>query len=376
MPPSPHPTLHHGEPSWPLANDCVSLRVTARGGHVAPVEFRFPSDVFSPYSLAPWQPADEPAAPPILQVLRGDFFCFPFGADAAAGHPHIHGEPANQPWRLIDTSPGSLHLALDFSFSGPLAGGRLEKRLLLRPGHAALYQEHRISGVSGDFNYGHHPILHIPEGVQAELRTSPLRFAGVYTYPRGDGTERNALARGARFASLDAVPLARGGTTSLLRYPARPGHEDIVMLSAAASSGPSWTALTYSTGFVWVSLRDAADFPSTLLWMSDGGRDGAPWRGRHTRRIGVEDVCSHFCDGLGASRASELPAREGIATTRRFSADAPTTLRHVQFAAAVPPDFGGVAQIDFHEHEPRVTLHGDGGASVAVALDWRFCQTS
>lgn len=365
---------YHGEPSWSLSNETVSLHVTARGGHIAPVEFRPPGapSGCSPYSLAPWRPDDQPDAPPILQVLRGDFFCFPFGADANAGHPLIHGEPANHPWRLSGAAPDALHLALDFSTPGPLAGGRVERTIRLRPGHAALYQEHRVSGVSGDFNYGHHPILHLPEGVHAELRTSPLRFGGVYACPPGDGTERNALARGVRFASLDAVPLAGGGATSLLRYPARPGHEDIVMLSSASTSGPAWTALTFSTGFVWVSLRDAADFPSTLLWMSDGGRDAAPWGGRHARRIGVEDVCSHFCDGLSASRSSELPAREGIATTRRFSAEEPTTLRHVQFVAAVPAGFGGLREIEFRDGEERVTLHGEGGSRVEASVDWRF----
>jgi hypothetical protein len=379
MPASPAPqglAPVHGEDSWSLAADRVSLHVTRRGAHLAPIRFRCgPASAppFSPYSLAPWEPGEHPDAPPLLQILRGDFFCFPFGCDPAGGHAHIHGETANRPWSLLESSPGRLRLALDFAPDGPLAGGRIEKTITLVPGHAALYQEHLVSGVSGDFNYGHHPILLLPEGVHTELRASPLRFRAVYPYPPGDGSERNALAGGARFASLSAAPLAGGGASSLLRYPARPGHEDIVMLSAAASTGPAWTALTFSTGFVWVSLRDAALFPSTLLWMSDGGRDAAPWRGRHSRRIGVEDVCSHFCDGAGPSRASELPATEGITTTRRFEATRPTSLRHVQFAAALPPAFGGMARIDFHAGADRVTLHGEGGASVDLALDWRYC---
>lgn len=367
------PFLFHGEPSWSLANDRVSLRVTARGAHIAPVHFHFAegTPLFAPYSLAPWQPGDEPGSPPILQILRGDFFCFPFGADPGSGQPHIHGEPANQPWALLDTAPGRLRLALDFSPGGPLAGSRIEKTITLRPGHAALYQEHRISGADGDFNYGHHPILHIPEGETTELRTSSLRFGGVYDYPPSDGSERNALASGARFNSLEAAPLADGGVTSLLRYPARPGREDIVMLTSAVAGGPAWTALTFSSGFVWVSLRDAADFPSTLLWMSDGGRDAAPWSGLHTRRIGVEDVCSHFCDGVGPSRASPLPASQGIATVRRFSPEQPTTLRHIQFVAPVPADFGGVADIVFHPNEDLLTLRGEGGADVPAPLGWR-----
>jgi hypothetical protein len=371
----PDPCLFHGEPSWSLESELVSLHVTRRGGHVLPVAFRFPSvaGTVSPYSLPPWQPAEAAAFEPVLQILRGDFFCFPFGSDAAAGYSLSHGETANCAWTLEAAHVGELRLALAFSEGSPLHGGRVEKRVLLRPGHAALYQEHRVSGVSGDFNYGHHPILHVPEGVEAELRTSPLRLLGVHAYPPDDGGERRALVGGARFDTPGAAPLARGGLTSLSRYPARPGHDDIVMLGAASQSGPAWTALTFSSGFVWVALRDAADFPSTLLWMSDAGRDAAPWKGLHARRIGVEDVCSHFCAGVEESRNSPLPAELSLSTCRRFQKDRPTVLRHVQFVAPVPKDFGGVARIDFAADGEAVTLHGESGAEVTVPLDWRFC---
>lgn len=354
----------HGEPSWSLHSECVRLHVTTRGGHLAPVEFILSGDRrFAPYSLAPWTPDAHPDAPPILQILRGDFFCFPFGADNT--FPSVHGDPANALWSFVSAGANRLHLALDLARP---SGGRIDKILLLRPGHTALYQEHRISGVSGHFNYGHHPILHIPQGVTAELRTSPLRFAGVYDYPPSD--ERHALVGGARFSSLDNAPLAAGGVTSLKRYPVRPGHEDIVMLTPAADRGLAWTALTFS-GCVWVSLRNVADFPSTLLWMSDGGRDAAPWNGRHNRRIGVEDVCSHFCDGALVSREDRLRA-EGIPTSREFHADTPVSLRHIQFVAPVPPDFGGLADMEYHADAQAVTLRGENGACIRVPLDWNF----
>jgi hypothetical protein len=355
-----------GEPSLSVEGDVVRARLTPRGGMLGPVEFTLPGGrIVQPYSLAPWTPAEAPGAPPLLQVLRGDFFCFPFGE--TPGVPGPHGPAANESWTVLEGSPGQARLRLQSA--GPVA--TIEKRLDLRPGHTALYQEHVVT-TDGRFNYGHHPILQVPLGVTAEVRTSAFGFGGVYpgAAQRPPG-ERGALAPGARFARLDSVPLAGGGTTSLARYPARPGTEDIVMVSRFASPR-AWTALTLD-GYVWFSLRRTADFPATLFWMSNGGRSFPPWNGRHVRRIGIEDVCSHYCDGAHIS-ARDLLAGEAIATSRRFSAAQPARLRHIQGVVAVPPGFGGVADLGPAPDQPLTTarLRDERGATVTFPLDWNF----
>lgn len=354
-------TTLHGEASCALATPEVTAALTLRGGHLAPVRFALGGGRHaSPYSLAPWLPAGEPEQQPILQILRGDFFCFPFGA--APGHELIHGETANLPWTLDEHHPASLRASLRLERTG----GSIQKNITLRPGHLAVYQEHVISGVEGRYNYGHHPVLEIPEGESVRLRASPFRFGGVYAYP--DPDERHAFLSGARFASLDRIPLADGsGHGSLLAYPHAARREDIVMLSAR-DPGLAWTALTFRD-YVWVSLRRTEDFPSTLLWLSNGGRDGAPWRGRHARRVGVEDVYSHFCDGVHVAREDRLRA-EGIPTARAFYADVPARLRHIQFVVPVAPDFGGLATLA--PIPGGVRLVSESGAIAEASLDTAF----
>ncbi len=89
----------HGQPSWRIASNQVEAFVTQIGGHVAPVTFDRRHRRIQPYSIAPW--AEERAAArlePIIKVLRGDFFCMPFGGNATvfAGEKHpVHGETAN-----------------------------------------------------------------------------------------------------------------------------------------------------------------------------------------------------------------------------------------------------------------------------------------
>ena len=84
----------------------------------------------------------------------------------------------------------------------------------------------------------------------------------------------------------------------------------------------AWSA-TVLDGYLWFALKNPADFPATLLWISNGGRPTAPWNGRHTGRLGIEEVCSHFCDPVDVSREDRL-ADKNIPTSREFHSDEET----------------------------------------------------
>jgi hypothetical protein len=359
----------HGAPSFPLSNNLVSLHITRDGGMLAPVEFRIGERVVSPYSLSPWKPEEVDAELPVLlKNLRGDFFCLPFGPQEN-GLPH--GETANGAWQLVSGTENSLSLAID----SPDVSANITKTISLRPGQTAIYYEHRISGLEGDFNYGNHPILdlsRIPEG-RARVSVSPFRWASVYPEVFSDPADgaRQALKIGALFSDLGEVPLADGGSTDLTRYPARAGHEDLVMMvseDATPEQPFAWTAVVMD-GYVWFSLKNPADFPATLFWLSNGGRSAAPWESRHLGRLGIEDVCSYFCDSVDLSR-KDLLRNLSVPTTRRFSKDEPVTLRNIQAVAAVPEHFGLVSSITpAGEHAVKIT--DVNGRTTTAAVDWR-----
>ena len=87
-------------------------------------------------------------------------------------------------------------------------------------------------------------------------------------------------------------------------------------------------------------------------------------------RVGIEEVCSHFCDRVDDSRVSELKA-EGIPTTRTFRKDETTTLRIVQAAAEVPANFGRVASISPYGPS-RIMITSETGSTVHAAVDWEY----
>lgn len=359
----------HGEPSFHLITPELDLAVTVRGGHLAPVVFHLPGRDVSPYSLSPWLPAEFPEEPPLLSVLRGDFFCLPF-SEQQAGPPH--GETANAPWTISDSRERSLHLTIETTDSK----AKILKILATRPGQHAVYTEHRISGLEGDWSYGTHPILdlsHFPDGA-GRVTVSSFRWASVFpgVFSNPANGESQALAQGALFTDLREVPLAAGGTTDLTRYPARLGHEDLVMMAnepATPEQPFAWSAVLMD-GYVWFALKNPADFPATLFWLSNRGRTAAPWNGRHLGRIGIEEVCSYFSNGVDVSR-QDLLAAEAIPTTRRFVPEEVVSLRTIQAVAAVEPGFGAVAEI-IPSGEDSVRIIDENGREVKTSVDWNY----
>lgn len=359
----------HGAPSFPLSSDLVSLHITRDGGMLAPVGFRLGDRVVSPYSLSPWMPDELDAElPMLLRNLRGDFLCLPFGPQEN-GLPH--GETANRAWHPVSESEHSITLGISASD----VAANITKTVSLRLGQTAIYYEHRISGLEGDFNYGNHPILDLSQTAEggARVSVSPFRWASVYPelFSNPADGARQSLKIAALFSDLSEVPLADGGTTDLTRYPARAGYDDLVMLvceDATPEQPFAWTAVVMD-GYVWFSLKNPADFPATLFWLSNGGRSAAPWESRHLARLGIEDVCSYFCDSVDISR-KDLLHNLSVPTTRRFQKDQPVTLRNIQAVAAVPENFGIVFSIT-PCGENAVTLTDENGLTATAAVDWR-----
>lgn len=365
------PTIKDGALSWHIHGDTVDAWMTVRGAQVAPVAYSLGDREVEPYSLAPWAPGSIPDVPPLLDALRGDFLCLPFGAQPNGPQ---HGMTASADWTLVDHSPGSITAHLDATD----IGGSVDKTVQVRPGQTALYQEFRISGLDGDFNYGTHPILDFSDQQLGSVRisTSPLSWAstnaGQFSDPAAGETQ--VLAINAPFTSLDVIPRADGAVLDVSRYPTVPGHEDLVMLVNDPAAGRiGWSAASCD-GYVWFSLKDVRSFPATLLWISNGGRTQAPWNSVHTARMGIEEVCSYFADGLEAARAHPLRER-GIPTTRHFTPEITVTLRTVHAVAATPAGFGRVSHIDLSTPGSARVIDEDG-TSVTTSVDWSYVLES
>lgn len=364
-----------GEDSWRLQSGAVEAWLTCTGGQLGPVRFRVGERYVEPLSVAPWY-GDRTAdgEPNILRILRGDFFCLPFGAtdkpyNGVTFPPH--GETSNAAWAWGGADRDDAGLTVTAEMDLRLCPGHVQKRLLLPDDHAAVYSSHIISGLDGRMSLGHHAMLKFPDEPESGLiSTSPLMFG--MTHP--EGTEHPArggydsLQPNVVFESIERVPLARGGTTDLSRYPARSGFEDIVILATQHTKPFAWSAVSFpSEGYAWINLKDASVLPQTILWISNGGRHYSPWNGRHRGVMGVEEVANYFY-GVDRAVTSNPFIEKGSKTYVELSAKHATTVATLMFCVPVSTGFGKVMQVE--AEEKGVCVIGQSGESVRSPLQW------
>lgn len=296
--------------SWTLSNRRIRLKVFETGGFIGDMLL---DGKPVPLHRAPWlgEPLDA-TIPPVLHHLQGDFFCAPFGdADVDPSEQRPHGKTANGKWIPVALDAEKGHWKLE----GTVCGAEVHKYVWLDHDAPLVHQRHRFIGGSGCLPVGHHLMLqtHAP----IHLFFSPYDWIATPPQPVETPASggRSLLAYDRRFERLEAAPLASGEVVDLSRYPQLHDHEDIVMLRSRGDQSYAWSAaLCAEEDWAWFALKNPQHLPGTVLWMSNGGRDYAPWNGRHRGVIGIEETCSYFHLGHRASQAPNPLSEQGRAT--------------------------------------------------------------
>jgi len=374
----------HGQPSFILENTTIQVAVTKVGGHLVASFDRASAAPIRPYHVSPWQEEGAKIEPPILSVLRGDFFCMPFGGndEAVDGQQHPpHGETANGTWELVSepaASDGVTNLTL--ALETKVRPGKVTKQLALVDGHPVIYGTHVIEGFAGSTPLAHHATLAMPETEKMlRVSTSPFRFGLTKPAQFSDPAKREyqSLAIGARFTDLHHVPqiFKDSPDADCTSFPARRGFADLLCVvnePSAKTGGPGWTAaVDNEKHFCWFSLKDPAVLPITVFWIENHGRHAAPWSGRNNC-LGLEDVCGMFADGLAPSLRDNELSKEGVPTSIELKADQPTSIRYIQGAVRVPDGFDIVKSIEFSPGKAK--LVSAAGPAVEVPVRHEYLQ--
>jgi hypothetical protein len=315
------------------------VTVEALGGMIGPTSFVLPDGrQVAPFHIAPWFDEALPAGlPGILRRLRGEWPCVPFGTDAPrtlpAGWPQggmsfdgadvPHGHSSNVDWQFLPSGPGAIEMLCTYPDSHPIKA--LRRTIRPDPGAAALDFTLTVEARRPcRLPIGLHPTLRLPTSGQAELHPPAFATGRVFPLPV-EASSR--LVPDANFDTLDSVPTA-AGRLSLRPLPLDSKNEELVQLCGIRGD----FVLRYAAeGFQARLTWNTGHFPSVLLWVSNRGRDYAPWNSRHLA-LGVEPVCSAFDLGPAVSAAANPISDAGVPTAMTFNPDSPFTT-HYRIAA-------------------------------------------
>jgi hypothetical protein len=350
----------------------ISVSLDLAVGHLADMAVDIDGRRLRPLHRAPWVGAPRESLPQNLPEgtvrLSGDFLCAPFSASDVEAAP-LHGWTANSAWDVVDSSAIADGWRATFRLRRKVMGAAVDKVLTLRDNHPFLYQEHVFSGGSGAISVAHHPMTVMQDG--GRLAFSPKRFAATLADPLEPDPARGRfmLAYPARSADLTRFPTADGGTTDLADYRMADKREDFLTLVEADHGGPGWTALArHAERDLVLVLKNPDELPVTMLWFSNGGRDYAPWSGRHLGVLGIEDARAAV--GHGASLGDNWLKREGVATAFSLAEGRSVSFRHVIGAI---PSAGGEPPRNIETREGRMRVLVDG-TTREVAFDSEFLR--
>ncbi len=346
-----------------IAAEGIGLRFDARTG--LPDDFAVVDEgaEIAPLHRAPWVrttgEAMPPDAEPHMATLGGDFFCAPFAA--REDNSPFQRWPPNSPWRVLQSEWGTLRAILE----RPVHGATLIKELSLRDGHSFVYQRHIFVGGEGRISVSNHANVSLKNG--GIIRTSPKRFWETPFDPQESDPARGRsnLLYPARSEDPRCFP-GRDGPVDLTRYPWKTRHEDLVAAVERADHTLGWTAVARpKEGDLFLSLRNARELPMTMLWHSDGGRDYAPWSGRHFGCLGVEQGAADHLLGMSTEAGLSGP---GAAT---LTAGGTVEIRHVLGAIRWP---ARVPVADIRVADGAVEIHGESGTARRLPFHVAFLR--
>jgi hypothetical protein len=347
----------------------VSLDLTV--GHIADMTVESGGRQLKPLHRAPWVDAGEPLPKDLPQGtvrLSGDFLCAPFSRSDVEEAP-LHGWPANSAWDVVESAATDGGWRAVFRLRHKVMGASVDKILALIDDHPFLYQEHVFSGGSGAISVAHHPMTAMTGG--GRLAFSPKRFAATLDEPLEPDPARGRfmLAYPARSTDLSHFPATGGGTLDLSQYRMEDRREDFITMVEADHGGPGWTALARQAEVDLVLvLKNPAELPITMLWLSNGGRDYAPWSGRHLGVLGIED--GRAAVGHAASIGDNWLKHEGVATAFALGEGHSLSFRHVIGAM---PLSGGIPPQEITTANGQMRLSADG-SSWEVPFDSAFLR--
>lgn len=306
------------------------LELSPVGAMITQAELSLNGRAIRPFFQNPWR--DDPRPMDALtRHLGAEWPCVPFGRPnppdnlpsewmiAKAGeswNQHPHGFGAHQPWKLTLQDSHTAVADICYPESSPIA--RVRRRVTLATETDIQLQLEVVVRNSIALPLGVHPVFSL---VDAEVGAAAIEVPGeasAWTFPIDVEPGRSRLRPDQRDCPLSALRTSTGDVTDARKLPFPGNSEDLILLPHAAGSiGLLRPDAGYRAALRW----NAKDLPGCLLWISNRGRDYAPWDGR-VCAIGIEPVAAAFDLGVAHSASLNTPlALSNIPTAVQLKPD-------------------------------------------------------
>lgn len=364
---------HYGLTSYVLENPSVKTYVTAIGGHIT-AQFDLNGKKIDPFFYNPWWNEDREAIYGTPDyILRGIFFCFPFGLNKPMNGEDrpCHGHVACYTWQYggSETKDGTTDLTLTMDI--PQEHCSVVKNVKINEGEPIVYLSETITGAVGRYPVGFHPTLSIPteEGsaivnvsAGAEAWTSPIQ---IEDYRKGG---YSSLVPDYHITDETCVPTVYGENVDLTSQPCIHGFDDIYQYFYKETEEFNYVALTVpSEGYLYFQLKNPVTLPSTMVWTSYKGRHYAPWNGRVDGCIEFSAGAQYFHYGITSAYEDNPMEDRGFRTYAEFDGSA-KEFKMLCGCVAVPEDYKGVKNIRRGEGK-TIVIEGLDGSCITVPCD-------
>lgn len=373
---------NYAQPSYNISNNKVSVFITVQGGHLTAsynTKKENGKEKVMPFFVAPWwKEANILDVDEILKVLRGNFFCFPFGVNAepyeGKKYP-VHGQPSNDNWDFIEISYNESEKEISLRMDLSDNSGEVIKSVRISKNEPIIYENNIMYGFEGKMPVGYHPTINLPKTISsAYLDISEPIVGFTPPFPLEDPKigGYSLLKPGEEIVDMTRVPDMFGNYVNLTRCPISKGFEDVVIFVNDSSKDFTYTAMSFpEEGYLYFQLKNPKVLSNTFFWMSNGGRHYAPWNGRVSSVLGMEEVTAFFHYGIKESVENNFLQTKGFRTYIEMNKANRYEFKIIMGLVPIDSKFRGVANIIRKDSE-YITIIGKNGQTIDVPCKVKF----
>ena len=313
------------------------IEIDALGCKMTPV-FNLNGKKIKPFHEPDWLndiSDDFNSLPGILQNLKGEFPCVPFGINSPieditdewktsySVEPYIvnepHGYSSNKDWELIEKKSNKLEFKINYPENDLV--DHLIRTIEVQDDEPynifCTLQIHVKEDC--ELPIGLHPMFRIPKKM-SKIKINSGKFKFGLNYPGLVLKDKTLGAIGKEFSSLEKIEGFDGNTIDLSQPPFDGNFEDLFQLCGIdGNMSLENFEENYKFNFSW----NPNHFTSVLMWVSNKGRTEYPWNSNHVT-IGFEPITSAFGLSTHVSLNKNNPiSKRNVATSLKLYRDKP-----------------------------------------------------